>query len=62
MTRESMELARAGYEAYGDHVDWTNHAGHMMPRWRELPAAQRNAWIVAAEAIERALLADRRST
>ncbi|MGI5286641.1 hypothetical protein ACQEVF_25335 [Nonomuraea polychroma] len=54
-----LELARVGYEAYGDHVDWTNHAGNVMPRWRELPAAHRNAWVAAAEAMERALLAVR---
>lgn len=56
-----MELARMGYDAYGDAVDWVNHAGNVIPRWRELPAAQRQAWVVAAEAIERALLAGRRS-
>jgi hypothetical protein len=57
-----LELARVGYEAYGDHVDWTNHAGNVIPRWRELPAAQRAAWEVAAAAIERTLRAERSAT
>lgn len=52
----AQELARVGYEAYGDAVDWVNHAGNSMPRWRDLPVAQRQAWTAAAEAIEREVL------
>ncbi|GAA4924543.1 hypothetical protein HD597_011305 [Nonomuraea thailandensis] len=57
----ALELARVGYDAYGDHVDWVNHAGNVMPRWRELPKPQREAWTAAAEAIERAALKERGS-
>lgn len=57
MTRHStLDLARVGYDAYGDQAGWTNHAGNAMPRWRELPQAQRKAWVAAAEAIGRALI------
>lgn len=57
MSRHSIrDLARAGYEAYGEHVNWVNHAGNSMPAWRELPEPQRQAWIAAATAIAEQLL------
>mgnify|MGYP000013854827 CR=1 FL=1 len=54
------DLAEAGYQAYGDFADWTNHAGNAMPSWRELPEPQRCAWVVAAGAIYRALVSPAR--
>ena len=44
-------VARKGYEAYGDFVDWRNFAGLMLPQWHELPEKERNAWITASCAI-----------
>lgn len=51
-----LELAKVGYEAYGDWADWTNHRGAPMPTWEELPDPQRHAWVAAAGAIYRAVV------
>lgn len=49
------ELARIGYEAYGDRADWKAHDGEPMPRWDDLPQHVRDRWMVATGAIARAL-------
>jgi hypothetical protein len=30
-TATPQDLAEAGYRAYGDWAEWTNHAGNPMP-------------------------------
>lgn len=51
-----MELAKAGYEAYGEFADWKNFRGDRMPDWDELPDPQRHAWVSAAGAMYRAIM------
>lgn len=56
-----VELAQAGYTAYGDAVGWKNYralksapgieVGEPMPTWLELPEAIRVAWRAATDAI-----------
>lgn len=42
------DLAKAGYEAYGECVGWKNYAGDPMPAWEDLTEPQRVAWVQAA--------------
>jgi hypothetical protein len=32
-----IEVAKDGYKAYGEVVDYKNYAGNPMPAWEELP-------------------------
>jgi hypothetical protein len=45
------ELAKIGYNAYGDAAGWKNHIGRPMPKWEDLPPAIRSYWQVATAAI-----------
>ncbi len=56
MTIAYEDLARAGYQAYGDHTGWLNHLGLPMPRWDALPEETRRAWEAAAQAVGRMIL------
>jgi hypothetical protein len=51
-----VDLARVGYQAYGDSVDWQNYAGLPMPTWEDLGEKIQNAWVAAAAAIGAAVL------
>ena len=42
------DLGYETYQAYGDAVAGTNHAGNRMPAWDKLPVVIRDAWIEAA--------------
>ena len=53
----TAELAKIGYDAYGERVSWKNFRGARMPAWEALPAPKRAAWCSAAEAMARAVLA-----
>lgn len=53
---EPAELARVGYQAYGEWAAWRNYAGLPMPAWPDLPDAQRLAWVAAAGAIVHAVI------
>jgi hypothetical protein len=44
-------LAKRAYEAYCDVVNWKNYQGLPVPRWHELPAKIREAWMAAAKAV-----------
>lgn len=48
----SMDLARIGYNAYGDKAEWKNYAGDPMPQWEELPQHIRDKWRSAAKAMK----------
>lgn len=49
------ELAKIGYEAYGDEAAWKAYNGEPMPQWDELPQHIRTRWIVATGAIAKSL-------
>ena len=51
-----VNLARIGYEAYGDAASWQNYEGKPMPQWDELPIHIREKWGAAARAIALAIL------
>jgi hypothetical protein len=51
------DVARAGYEAYGDWTEWRTWDGRDMPRWTDLPTRTQMAWVAAAGAITRKLSA-----
>jgi hypothetical protein len=51
----ATEVARAGYEGYGDWTDWKTFDGRDMPRWDDLPARTQLAWVAACGAIVRKL-------
>lgn len=43
---------QVGFEAYGDHANWTAYDGKPMPRWDDnLRADIKEKWEVAAKAI-----------
>lgn len=46
-------VARAAYEAYGDHVRWLTYLGRPMPPWEELPLRTQCAWAAATGAAVR---------
>lgn len=47
----ATEVARAGYEGYGNWTDWKTFDGRDMPRWDDLPDRTRLAWVAASGAI-----------
>lgn len=49
MTTE--EMLRNGYNAYGEHVQWTAHTGKPMPKWEDLPPATKGAWAAFARSV-----------
>jgi hypothetical protein len=51
----ASEVARAGYEAYGEWTEWKTHDGNDMPDWDGLSDRTRMAWVAAAGAITRKL-------
>lgn len=44
-------IARDGYNAYGDYVEWKNYAGLPMPTWDTLPPKIQGAWVTATKKI-----------
>jgi hypothetical protein len=51
----ATEVARAGYEAYGQWTGWKTHDGHDMLPWIELPEHVQLAWVAAAGGIVRVM-------
>jgi len=51
MYSEELELAKIGYQAYGQLTDFKNYQGLPMPTWDDLPERIQNAWMAAATAI-----------
>lgn len=45
------ELARIGYEAYGDSADWKNFEGKPMPKWDDLRPDICEKWKAASRAL-----------
>lgn len=54
-----VELAKAGYDAYGGHTDWKNFAGNPMPTWDQLPERIQGAWLAHTKRVV-TLLAERK--
>lgn len=50
-TGEYAELAKVGYDAYGQTTDHKNYQGLPMPQWDGLTEKIQNAWIANAKAI-----------
>lgn len=46
-----LELAKIGYQAYGDKADWKNYQGLPMPAWDDLPENIKIYWQAAVKAI-----------
>jgi len=45
-------LGQIGFEAYGDHANWTAYDGKPMPRWDDnLRPDIKEKWEIAAKAI-----------
>lgn len=53
----ATEVARAGYEGYGEWTGWRTHDDRVMPRWDDLTPRIQMAWIAAAGAIVRKVYA-----
>lgn len=53
---KATDVARAGYEGYGDWTDWKTFDGRDMPSWEDLPDTTRMAWVAAAGAITRKIM------
>lgn len=50
---DAKTLGQIGFEAYGDHANWTAYDGKPMPRWDEnLREDIKEKWEIAAKAIE----------
>ncbi len=52
----ATDVARAGYEGYGEWTGWKTFDGRDMPRWDDLPERTRLAWVAAAGAIFRKIV------
>jgi hypothetical protein len=46
-----LELAKEGYQAYGDKAQWKNYQGLPMPVWDNLPENIKSYWVAAAKTI-----------
>jgi hypothetical protein len=51
-----LELAKIGYQAYGDKAEWKNYQGNPMPTWDALPENIKTYWVAAAQAIKNELI------
>lgn len=50
---DAKTLGQVGFEAYGEHANWTAYDGKPMPRWDEnLRDDIKEKWEIAALAIE----------
>lgn len=47
------DIAKSGYNDYGEYVGWKNYAGLPMPTWDTLPEKIQGAWKAAAKRILR---------
>lgn len=54
--KTEVNVAKLGYEAYGESAGWKNFAGNPMPQWDELPPKIQEHWGRAAQAIALLLL------
>ena len=52
----ATDVARAGYEGYGEWVHWKSFNGEDMLRWDDLSDKIKMAWVAAAGAITRKIL------
>lgn len=52
----ASDVARAGYEGYGEWTGWKTFDDRDMPRWDDLSERTRLAWVAAAGAIVRVVL------
>lgn len=48
---DTNAIAQLGYEAYSRSTNNKNFRGQEMPKFDELPAAIKNAWVAATEEI-----------
>lgn len=55
MSQTSHDLARLGYNAYGEHTGHLTHDGQPLPSWADLSETTRDAWTANAAAIEAAV-------
>lgn len=51
----NADLARAMFDAYGEHCDWKAWDGHPMPTWDRITDRVRSHWVAAAVAAREAL-------
>ena len=48
-----VELAKAAFEAYGDHAGWSTFDGRKMPGWDDISETVQDHWIAAVERVLR---------
>jgi hypothetical protein len=53
---ERVEIAKVGYQAYGDTAEWKNYRGDPMPHWDDLGDRIQTCWIMAASAVRNHVL------
>ncbi|MEH1790003.1 MAG: hypothetical protein V7L23_31665 [Nostoc sp.] len=56
MHSEELELAKIGYQSYGQSTDFKNYQGLPMPAWDDLPEHIQVAWMAAVTAIAKYVL------
>lgn len=44
-------IARFGYEAYGNDAGWKSYDGRSMPEWDDLPENVKRHWVAATREI-----------
>lgn len=54
-----LEIARAGYAAYGEYLGWKYQTGEPMPQFRELPENIQTAWAESVKNILQKWFADK---
>ncbi len=47
LSAPQLDLIRQAYQRYGDTHRWTTFQGEAIPRWEELPEAEKLAWVRA---------------
>lgn len=47
----TVDLAQIAYEVYAEHQNWKNYAGQPIPRWADVRADIKSAWIAAISAV-----------
>lgn len=58
MNLKLIQMAKEGYDAYGEMAKWKNFQGADMPQWDALPDKIQKSWCSAAQAIVKSYIDD----
>lgn len=61
MNLKLIQMAKEGYDAYGEMAKWKNFQGADMPQWDALPDVIQNRWCSATQAIVKKYVDDFKS-